>query len=86
MPADAVGDPKASKGATGQKQEVKQMMDKVYGFEAKISDQQQKTIENVMKDKAKAKKYEDEIAKISQDYDMTREKDSATFDKVRFLL
>jgi len=34
------------------------MMNQMNGFEAKINDQQQKTIENVMKDKAKAKKYE----------------------------
>jgi hypothetical protein len=57
-------------------------MTQLYGFEAKINDQQQKTIENVIKDKAKAKKYEEEIAKLSQDYEQTREKDVTVFDKV----
>jgi hypothetical protein len=58
------------------------MMNQMNGFEAKINDQQQKTIENVIKDKAKAKKYEEEIAKLSEDFNMTREKDSAALDKV----
>lgn len=36
----------------------------------------------MIKDKAKAKKYEEEIAKLSQDYEQTREKDASAFDKV----
>lgn len=82
LPIDALEGGPHVKGTTGQKKEVKQMLNQMYGFEAKINVSQQATIENVMKDKAKVRKYEQEINKMTKEYDQFREKDRSVLDGV----
>lgn len=62
------------------------MLQKLTGYEAKINESQQKTIEIAVKDKNKTKKLEDEMMKITQEYDQTREKDVKVLDQVTFVL
>lgn len=56
------------------------MLNQMQGVENKINESQAKTIENAIKDKQKAKKYEDEINLIQAEYDQFREKDQAVLD------
>jgi hypothetical protein len=60
------------------------MLNQLQVQEQKLKDAQDLTIQNVLKDQKKQKKFETDLAKIQADFDETREKDDKALDLVKF--
>ena len=61
------------------------MLNQLQVQEQKLKDAQDLTIQNVLKDQKKQKKFETDLAKIQADFDETREKGDKALDLVNSL-